>query len=254
MDEKKKQLVLMEALKEIKNLAKSQGNMIGKEQLDELLEELALEKEQMNLVVEYLLQNKIGIDETLNPEDFMSNEDKNYLEIYLEELKSLPERNDGEKKAITIAAMAGEKDAQASLIEIFLPEVIEIAKLYAGQGAMLEELIGEGNVALTMGVGMLNCLETPEEVDGMLGKMIMDAMEDYINIEADEANAEETLVEKVNTVAEKIKELYETLGRKITVWEVANETQFSIEEIEEVLLLSEDLVDYIEGGKDENGK
>ena len=51
---------------------------------------------------------------------------------------------------------------------------------HAGQGVFLEDLIGEGNVALTMGVTMLGSLEEPSEAEGMLAKMMMDAMEEYI--------------------------------------------------------------------------
>ena len=35
------------------------------------------------------------------------------------------------------------------LIEIHLADVAEIAKLYAGQGVLLEDLVGEGNLALS---------------------------------------------------------------------------------------------------------
>ena len=80
---------------------------------------------------------------------------------------------------IILSAMAESEEAQARLLEIYLPDVAEIAKLYAGQGAYIEDLIGEGNVALTLVVGMLGCLETPEEADGFIGKFIMDAMEKY---------------------------------------------------------------------------
>ena len=51
--------------------------------------------------------------------------------------------------------MAGETDAQQRLIEIHLADVAEIAKLYAGQGVLLEDLVGEGNLALSFGVTML---------------------------------------------------------------------------------------------------
>ena len=74
----------------------------------------------------------------------------------------------GQKEAITLSAMAGERDAQQSLISVYLPQVVEISKLYAGQGVFLEDLIGEGNVALAMGVTMLGCLENASEAEGML--------------------------------------------------------------------------------------
>lgn len=56
------------------------------------------------------------------------------------------------------------------LIEIFLPQVAEIAKLYAGQGVFLEDLIGEGNVALTMAAEMLDCAQNAKEAEGTIGQ------------------------------------------------------------------------------------
>ena len=62
---------------------------------------------------------------------------------------------EGEKEAVTISAMAGDRDAQKRLIEIYIPKVVEVAKLYAGQGVFVEDLIGEGNLAVTIGVTQL---------------------------------------------------------------------------------------------------
>ena len=76
--------------------------------------------------------------------------------------------------------MAGETDAQKRLVEIYLPQVIEISKLYTGQGVYIEDLVGEGNLALAQGVTMLGCLEHAREAEGMLMKMVMDAMEELI--------------------------------------------------------------------------
>ena len=73
-----------------------------------------------------------------------------------------------------------ETDAKKRLIEIYLPQVIEISKLYTGQGVYIEDLVGEGNLALAQGVTMLGCLEHAKEAEGMLMKMVMDAMEELI--------------------------------------------------------------------------
>jgi RNA polymerase primary sigma factor len=86
---------------------------------------------------------------------------------------------------------------------MYLPAVIDVAKIYAGQGVLLEDLIGEGNLALAFGAGMLGSLESPAEADGMLGKMIMDAMEDYIQEHAANEKADLKIADKVNKVTEK---------------------------------------------------
>ena len=82
--------------------------------------------------------------------------------------------------SLGLSRMAGETDAKKRLIEIYLPQVIEISKLYTGQGVYIEDLVGEGNLALAQGVTMLGCLEHAKEAEGMLMKMVMDAMEELI--------------------------------------------------------------------------
>jgi len=66
---------------------------------------------------------------------------------YLDEVAELPTYTDGEKLAFAMSAMAGEADAQLRLIEIHLADVAEIAKLYAGQGVLLEDLVVVGGKA-----------------------------------------------------------------------------------------------------------
>ena len=102
------------------------------------------------------------------------------LKMYEEELAAMESVTDGQREAILLSAMAGETDAKKRLIEIYLPQVIEISKLYTGQGVYIEDLVGEGNLALAQGVTMLGCLEHAKEAEGMLMKMVMDAMEELI--------------------------------------------------------------------------
>ena len=123
---------------------------------------------------------------------------------------------------------------------------MDIAKLYSGQGVLLEDLIGEGNVALATGVEMLGCLEEPDEVDGMLGKMIMDAMEDYIAENTEAKKVDMQIADKVNHISDLAKELAESLQRKITVEELAEETGIDAEEIIDVVKLSGNKIEYFE--------
>ena len=205
-----------------------------------------MREEQLSLVFDYLKKHKIGIDEPVDLDDYLSEEEVDYLEEYKKELELLPVVSEGQKEAMTLSAMAGEREAQLNLINVYLPQVVEIAKLYAGQGVFLEDLIGEGNVALTMGVTMLGCLEHAGEADGMLGKMIMDAMEDFIAENVSESDNDKKILNKVNKVAEKAKELSEELHRKVTVEELATETGMSLKTIYDALRFSGDSIEEIE--------
>lgn len=242
-----KELLFANTLEYIKKIAKEQGNIVSKEQVETAFEPMGFGAEQLEMVYEYLRKQKIGIEEAVDLDAYLSEEDVDYLDTYLEELKYIKEATDGEKEAIILSAMAGDLDAQTRLIELFLPQVVEIAKLYAGQGVYLEDLIGEGNVALTMGVSMLGALERASEAEGMLAKMIMDGMEEYIGLSAEQSKEDQKAIDLVNKVSDAAKEMSEDLRKKITPIELAEETGMPIEEIEEAIRLSGDHIEYFEG-------
>lgn len=242
-----KELLFANTLEYIKKIAKEQGNIVSKEQVETAFEPMGFGAEQLEMVYEYLRKQKIGIEEAVDLDAYLSEEDVDYLDTYLEELKYIKEATDGEKEAIILSAMAGDLDAQTRMIELFLPQVVEIAKLYAGQGVYLEDLIGEGNVALTMGVSMLGALERASEAEGMLAKMIMDGMEEYIGLSAEQSKEDQKAIDLVNKVSDAAKEMSEDLRKKITPIELAEETGMPIEEIEEAIRLSGDHIEYFEG-------
>ena len=154
-------------------------------------------------------------------------------------------------EGVTLSAMAGDKSSQARLIEMYLPQVIEVAKLYAGQGVFLEDLIGEGNVALAAGVTMLGALENASEAQGMLGKLMMDAMEDLIREDFEEQKKDNKIANKVNKVADAANELSQTLGRKVTPAELADETGMSLYQILEAIRVSADKIEQIDPNADQ---
>ena len=225
-------------LEEVKALAREQGNMITQEQVLEAFEALELSGEQMQMVYDYLLQSKIGIGQHLTPEDYLTEKELDYLEEYLSAIEGLGDVSEGEKEAIALSAMAGDLDAQRRLTEIYLREVPQIAKLYAGQGVFLEDLIGEGNLALTVGVSMLGSQENAKEALGLLGKMIMDAMETHIQENADEKKIDARVAEKVNLVADKARELSEELRRNVTIAELMEESGLSEKAIRDAIRMS----------------
>lgn len=240
------EVLFAKTLEEIKKQAKAQGNWIERQKVEEAFSELSLSKSQLQLVFDYLTKHQIGIDEPLEPEEYLSTAEINYLETYVRELSELEKVTEGEKEAVTLSAMAGASDAQQRLIHIYLPYVVEIARLYSGQGVFLEDLIGEGNVALAMGVTMLGCLEHPEEAEGMLGKMIMDAMEESIRETLSQSDMDKKAIDKVKKVAKKAKDLSDELRRKVTVEELSKETGISEKAIEEALRLSGFTIEGIE--------
>lgn len=244
----KEELLFAQTLEKICALARSQGNVVKEEQVGEAFElaGIGLGKEQLALVYDYLKTKKIGIGEPADPFDYLSDEEVDYLQDYLASLEGLDDVTEGEKEAITISAMAGEYSAKQRLMEIYLPQVAEIAKLYAGQGAFLEDLIGEGNVSLAMAVEMLDTAKNAQEAQGQIASMIMEAMETYISDNVQEKKAGEKVAKEANDVLDVAKELAEELGRKVTMEELAEESGFSLARIREAVRMTGDQIDYLD--------
>ena len=245
-----KEVLFAQTLEKNKKLAREQGNCISEEQVIESFAPLGFEKEQLDLVFDYLKKHGIGIGQAPEPEEFLSLEERNYLALYLEELEQMEKLTPGQLEAVSLSAMAGKPDAQRRLAESFLPQVVDIAKLYSGQGITLEDLIGEGNVALTIGVTMLGCLERPSEVPGMLGQMVMEAMENYIEENAQADKRDRQLEKKVNKVADAARELAQDLGRKVTPLELSQESKMSLKYIQEAMTLSGNRIEDLESGEE----
>jgi len=241
-------------IEELLKIARRQGNFVSNEQVKELFLEIGMEEDNLSAVYEYLNSKKIGVGKEADIEESLSKEDKNYLEMYLEELSLLNEYSEGEKEAYYISAMAGHIESQKKLIEIMLPDVVGIAKLYSDQGVSIEDLIGEGNLALSVGVTMLKALESPKEVPAALAQMIMNAMEEIIASESDIKKSDGKIVDKVNKVADAAAELSKDLCRKVTIDELKLETGFSRKFIEDAIRYSGFRIEDIEENGDNNGK
>lgn len=235
-----------QTLEQVRNHAADQGGWISEEDVQEAFAPLGLTGEQLQMVYDYLIKRKIGINAPVNPDDYLTQEEKNYLQNYLDELKALLEPREGEKEAVTLSAMAGDMDAQSRLVTMYLPDVVEVARLYSGQGVPLEDLIGEGNLALTMGVSMLGAMEHASQAQGMLGKMMMDAMEELIQEQQDRSRADQRMADRINKVSEAAQALSEELHRKVTVEELAGETGLTEKAIRDAIRLSGHKIEYLE--------
>lgn len=243
---KQKELEFIERIEEIKALARLQKHVVSKAQVEELFLDFAKDSEHMEHVYSFLREQRIGIDEAVDADEFLSKEEKSYLEFYMEELRLLEKVSDGVKHAIILSALAKDQDAKNKLIELFLPQVVDIAKLYTGQGVYLEDLIGEGNIALITAVEMINCVEDSSEVEPLLVKMIMNAMEEAINQEEAELKEEKAAAKLVEKVSEHVKELSELINRNITIEELTREGKFTAKEIKKAIFFSGGEIEHLD--------
>lgn len=253
-----------ESLERVRRIAREQGNCIAEEQVREEFYDLELNDAQLQMVFSYLKEHKIGIGEPVNPDTYLTEEERNYLQNYLEELEMLPVLSDGERRAYTLSAMAGDRTAMQQLTESYLKDVADIAKLYTGQGVLLEDLIGEGNVALACGMEMLGAgdglfwqeegdsgdIKEPSRVQRILVRRIMDAMEAFIRESADTKKQDSRVADRVNKVADRARALAGELHRKVTPEELMQETGMSLKSIQDAMRMSGFQIEDIAYAKD----
>lgn len=242
-----REVLFAKTLETVRKQGRAQGNRIGKEQVREAFAELALEEAQLELVYDYLEKHHIGVDkEATEYGEELTEEETDYLQEYVASLREMPVLSEGELSALFLSAMAGEASAKKRLTEAFLPKVPDIARIYAGQGVGLEDLIGQGNMALSEGVSMLGAAENAADAEGMLAWIVMEGMEKLIEEVRENKSADRELEDKVNRIADQAKELSEDLRRKVTVKELAQETGMSEEEIRDVYRVSGYVIEDLE--------
>ena len=238
MDDREKQVLFLKRLRETKARATENGKSITEAELQEAFADLDLDEAQQKQVRDYLKSSGIGVGEALSFEEVSTQEERDYLAEYENMIGQIELPPENVMDAIRLSAMAGDAAAQSQLVEYSLKKVIDIARLYAGQGVYVEDLIGTGNEALLRAVTQLAPLEKPEEADGYLGRRIMAAMEDLIAENLDAKAVEKEVEDKVNLLADRAAELSQMLGRKVSVREIADEYEMDPDEIEDVIRLS----------------
>lgn len=240
------QTEFIKKMAELIELAEEQGNVITEEQLAEIIPETAVDEEKKKVITDYLKEKRIGINERIDAEEFMTEDEKNYLDFYIEDIKGSIDLTPGEREVFRKNAIAGDDSAAEIVLKDYLMNVIEIAKLYAGQGVMIEDLIGEANIALLLALPGLGALEDANEVDGFFGKIVMDSMQDTIAARMDELTEGEKMVKKVEKVSRAAQNLANLLGRKVTVEELAQESKMSENYIISALKLCGNKIEEIE--------
>ena len=83
------EILFGKTLEQVKKTAKEQGNCVSKEQVEEAFAALSLSAEQLEMVYGYLRQHKIGIGEPVDLEEYLADEEKDYLDAYLESMVQL---------------------------------------------------------------------------------------------------------------------------------------------------------------------
>ena len=84
-----REILFAKALAAVTRKAKEQGGMNSQEEVERAFEELSLSEEQFAMVFDYLNKNRIGIGEPLDPSEYLTEEETDYLKEYQKEIELL---------------------------------------------------------------------------------------------------------------------------------------------------------------------
>ncbi|MBP3665341.1 MAG: hypothetical protein J6J03_09310 [Tyzzerella sp.] len=221
--------------------AREQDSQITIDEVKQYFEDATLTEEQMELVFDYLLSQKVVVKgyikmvESEEEEISYTEEEQEYLRAYEEDLKAFKKEGEGECKKLFPQAVAGNESARNRLTEIYLPKVLEIAKCMYHPGIFLGDLIQEGNLGLVLGLDMLVDAKTAHQT---LMEQIRQSIQALIEEYADSSSRDKQMVEQVKFLDESITKLTEELGRKVTIDELSVYMGLTEEEINDILRLT----------------
>ena len=228
-------------------MAKGQGDQITIDEVRTYFTDAALTEEQLELVFDYLLAQKVVVKgyikmtEAVEEKITYTEEEEAYLKEYLNDLEAFQEEKAGEKESLFAKLIGGDASAKNRLTELYLKEVVEIAKEMYHPEIFLGDIIQEGNVGLILGMDMLADVATSHDT---IVNQVKQCIQMLIEEHAEVKSRDNKMVEKVTMLDESIKTLTEELGRKVTIDELAVYMGMTEEEIDDILrLMGEDSED-----------
>lgn len=228
-------------------VAKGQGDQITIDEVRAYFADAALTEEQLELVFDYLLAQKVVVKgyikmtEAVEEKITYTEEEEAYLKEYLNDLEAFREEKAGEKESLFAKLIGGDASAKNRLTELYLKEVVEIAKEMYHPEIFFGDIIQEGNVGLILGMDMLADVATAHET---IVNQVKQCIQMLIEEHAEVKSRDNKMVEKVTMLDESIKTLTEELGRKVTIDELAVYMGMTEEEIDDILrLMGEDSED-----------
>lgn len=153
-------IIFREMLSEVKALADASDNRLTTQEIDEFFANTHLDRQQMELVYDYLISQKIQVEgykkgesssiaqpkkieseEALESGMEEAEEYPHSMELYLNEIAQLSRLEAEEELQLFALAVLGDTDAKRRLVEVYLPMVCELAGDYDGTELPVEDLI-----------------------------------------------------------------------------------------------------------------
>ncbi len=183
------------------------GSLSGIEEIEEFFREENLTKEQTAMILEYVDQKR--------REKSLSSREEEYLREYLASLDSLSDERSEEKRWLAFAAREAVK--------------------YHSAGTVLEDLIQEGSLGLSLGLRAAAGAADPDEIiKESIRRQLSQASEESATAQI----SDRRMVERVKALDESLTKLEKELGRKVYPEEIADDMGISEDEVRSIIKLT----------------
>lgn len=226
------------AISGLKEIAKSYENMLAVEDIKEELKGLELSEEQLKAVYDYLIENNIQIVDYVKEKEEVpkeKEEDSRFLKMYMEDIEGYQDISKNRLKEIFWKAVENDEAAREELITGYLKRIVDFARIYRGQGVLLEDLIQEGNIGLLNGLYAAKEQPEIEDIENYLMEHICQSMEAAIYEVETENRAEDYIVKQMDEVDKCISEFEKQHNRKPFVEELAELLKKDTEEVKDIM-------------------
>ena len=281
----KKQL-FNEALSAIVELAAAQNNTLSLDDIHSAFEGIIDDDSLYEHIFSYLAENKIAIEGYINTDSLAKksegsnnciennaeatdssqvdkdsapadtsideNLERAYVDMYMEELKSIPVPDEATICELLPRHFAKDKCATSQLTECMLHNVVNISKEYAGSGVTTADLIQEGNLGLVEGIGSYtDDNEELMELDELtrfsydkfmahVNSAIRNAILNAIDEQTNSTRLGRHVADRANALDHAATELAKKLERQPSLAELAKHLGLSEAEVERVMKMSLD--------------
>lgn len=233
-------IIFREMLSEVKALADANDNRLTIQEIDDFFANTHLDSQQMELIYDYLISQKIQVVGYEKGETGSAAEAPHSMQLYLDEIAQLSQLDAGEEMQLFVLAMQGDATAKNRLAEAYLPMVCELAGEYDGTDLPVEDFIQEGNIGLLLAIEALEERDSLAAYQAQLMNAVNRHMQDVLQEQKNQRELGDGIAKRVTHLSQAIHNLEEDLEHKVSVEELSAYLEMPVQEILDILKMAGD--------------
>ena len=226
-------------LEELCAQARRSGMRLTVGQVHSAFKEEHLTCDQFQLIYNWLDEMAIEIIDPQLAQTSSGQERKGTLELYLEEVDRFAPLPEETEYLLFEKAAGGDREAADTLIERYLACVCDLASEFEKTHPKVEaeDLVQEANIGLVMGVAELKKENSLASYRVKLLNYVTSFLEERVKSLEEAANSDQRIVNRMNQLADTIRELEQQLGHKPSIDELSVFLDLPEEDIRDLLRL-----------------